>query len=74
MKQSHRRAEKRERRRPPKRMDRRGRTSLTIIVSLFVFCMLCAAIGLAVLGVAPIGRIELVVHLYILPSCVVGKK
>jgi signal transduction histidine kinase len=32
-------------------MDRRGRTSLTIIVSLFVFCMLCAAIGLAVLGV-----------------------
>ena len=34
-----------------RRMDRRGRTSLTIIVSLFVFCMLCAAIGLAVLGV-----------------------
>ncbi len=52
MKQSHRRAEKRERSHPPKRMDRRGRTSLTIIVSLFVFCMLCAAIGLAVLGVS----------------------
>ena len=34
-----------------KRVDRKGRTSLTLVVSLFVFCMLCAAIGLAVLGV-----------------------
>ena len=32
-------------------MDRRGLTSLTIIVAIFVFCMLSAAIGLAVLGV-----------------------
>ena len=37
--------------RSTKQIDRRSFTSLTIIVSLFVFCMLCAAIGLAVLGV-----------------------
>ena len=43
--------EERKERRAAARMDRRNRTSLTIIVSLFVFCMLCAAIGLAVLGV-----------------------
>lgn len=34
-----------------KQRDRRSLTSLTIIVSLLVFCMLCSAIGLAVLGV-----------------------
>ena len=34
-----------------KQRDRRSLTSLTIIVSLMVFCMLCSAIGLAVLGV-----------------------
>ena len=33
------------------RMNRRNRTSLTILLSLFVFCVLIAAIGLAVLGV-----------------------
>ena len=44
-------SEERKARRTSARMDRRNRTSLTIIVSLFVFCMLCAAIGLAVLGV-----------------------
>ncbi len=33
------------------KMDRRNRTSLTILLSLFVFCVLAAAIGLAVLGV-----------------------
>ena len=37
--------------RATRRIDRKGRTSLTIVVSLLVFCMLCAAIGLAVLGV-----------------------
>ena len=42
---------KQTRRREARYKDRRGLTSLTIIVSLFVFCMLCAAIGLAVLGV-----------------------
>lgn len=33
------------------RMDRMNRTSLTLLLSLFVFAVLCAAIGLAVLGV-----------------------
>ena len=51
MKQTEKQNRMRARRREAKYMDRRGLTSLTIIVSLFVFCMLCAAIGLAVLGV-----------------------
>ncbi len=33
------------------RMNRMNRTSLTLLLSLFVFAVLCAAIGLAVLGV-----------------------
>lgn len=51
MKRTDRQAGSRRRGRSSARMDRRGLTSLTIIVAIFVFCMLSAAIGLAVLGV-----------------------